>query len=54
MKKEKKYYYVPEVRFHQLKTAAMIAHSGQEEVPVEEGGELSKGFGSFSLDEDED
>ena len=52
---EKKYYYTPEVKFHQLKTAAMIAESGL--VEGKQGGdneELSKGFGSFDFDEDEE
>ena len=54
---EKKYYYTPEVKFHLLKTTAMIANSNSEEVG--NGGEgtekdLSKGFGSFYFDEDEE
>ena len=54
---EKKYYYTPEVKFHLLSTTAMIADSNSEEVG--HGGEgtendLSKGFGSFYFDEDEE
>lgn len=56
---EKKYYYTPEVKFHQLKAkAAMLAGSsgeGADEGDPNNPGEFeAKGFGSFSLDEDED
>ena len=52
---EKKYYYTPEIRFHQLKTTEMIADSGLEESRQGYNNEeLSKGFGSFEFDEDEE
>ena len=52
----KKNYYTPEVRFYQLRsTASMLAGSSQEESKQGENDEeLSKGFGSFYFDEDED
>lgn len=55
---KKNYYYTPEVKFHQLKVrTSMLQSTAQEEVG--NGGEgtendLSKGFGSFYFDEDED
>ena len=52
---KKKNYYTPEIKFHQLKAkAAMLAGSLEEGGGGEDNEELSKGFGSFSLDEDED
>ena len=52
---EKKNYYTPEVRFHLLRTTAMIADSGQgESKQGSDNEDLSKGFGSFYFDEDED
>ena len=55
---EKKYYYTPEVKFHQLKAkAAMLADSGEgadEGDPNNPGEFEAKGFGSFSFDEDEE
>jgi hypothetical protein len=52
---EKKNYYTPEVRFHLLRTTEMIAESGQAEGKQgSDDEELSKGFGSFYFDEDED
>ena len=55
---ERKFYYAPEVKFHQLRVrTSMLESTGMGEST--EGGEgtqddLSKGFGSFSFDEDED
>ena len=55
---KKNYYYTPEVKFHQLKVrTSMLQSTGQEEAG--DGGEgnegdLSKGFGSISFDEDEE
>ena len=53
-KMEKKFYYAPEVKFHQLKAKpVMLADSD----PTQSGNDedtCAKGFGSFSLDEDED
>ncbi len=52
---ERKIYYTPEVRFHLLRTTEMIAESGQAEGKQgSDDEELSKGFGSFYFDEDED
>ena len=52
---EKKYYYTPEVKFHLLRTSAMIADSGEGS---DQGGNDqendAKGFASFSFDEDEE
>ena len=51
---EKRCYYSPEVKFHLLKTTAMIAESGLTEGKQGSDNEdLSKGFGSFDFDEDE-
>ena len=52
----KKNYYTPEVMCHQLRsTASRRAGSSQEESKqVENDEELSRGFGSFYFDEDED
>ena len=51
---EKKYYYAPEVKFHQLKAkAAMLAGTTVDGSDNDEE-TCAKGFGSFSLDEDED
>ena len=49
---EKKYYYAPEVKFHQLRIKSMIALSEGGQGNDDE--DLSKAFGSFSFDEDED
>ena len=54
---EKKNYYTPEVKFHQLKAkTAMLAGSLEEGGEGGEGteGDLSKGFSSISFDEDEE
>jgi hypothetical protein len=54
-KMEKKYYYAPEVKFHQLKAkAAMLAGSESEGEGPQDDTLEAKGFGSFSFDEDED
>ena len=49
----KKYYYTPEVKFHQLRVrTSMLQNSKAYEGDKDE--DLSKGFGSISFDEDED
>lgn len=53
---EKRFYYSPEMKFHQLRVrTSMLASSTQEEIGGSEGGDTeAKGFGSFTFDEDED
>ena len=57
---EKKNYYTPEVKFHKLRVrTSMLESTGLADNEGGDGGEgsqddLSKGFGSFSFDEDED
>ena len=55
----KKYYYTPEVKFHKLRTNAVmqVTSPGQasDEIPIdpeEDADAGAKGFGSFSFDED--
>ena len=54
---EKKIYYTPEVKFHQLRVKSVILGSGDPEESGNGGDDRpdleSKGFGSFSFDEDE-
>lgn len=58
---EKRFYYSPEMKFHQLKvkTSMLAGSPGDEETGSNQGddnGNLddAKGFGSFTFDEDED
>jgi hypothetical protein len=49
---EKKYYYAPELKYHQLRVKSLILSSELDETEGEE--TEAKGFGSFSFDEDEE
>ena len=57
---KKYYYYTPEVKFHKLRTNAVmqVTSPGQasDEIPIgnpeEDADAGAKGFGSFSFDED--
>ena len=52
---EKKYYYTPEVKFHQLMAkAAMLAGSEGSDQGDDDEENDAKGFASFSFDEDEE
>ena len=52
---EKRFYYSPEMKFHQLKVkSSMLAGSLPESKQGGDDEDLAKGFGSFYFDEDED
>ena len=54
---EKKNYYTPEVKFHQLRGNAVMQEFSNPDFDPEKGADEdagAKGFGSFSFDEDED
>ena len=54
---EKKNYYTPEVKFHQLRGNAVMQDASTTipvDKPIPDDDAEAKGFGSFSFDEDED
>ena len=54
---EKRFYYSPEMKFHQLRVrTSMLQSTTQEEIGggSEGGNTEAKGFGSFTFEEDDD
>ena len=51
---EKRFYYSPEMKFHQLRVRTSMLQSTQVGDAPDDDGLEAKGFGSFTFDEDED